>query len=224
MAIAAVLPTLAAPALSAPIDPAAGLDKRARSRAFEGEISRLGDAMRRRMMGRSWHRGCPVGLGRLRLLQVSHRGFDADPHRGELVVHRRVAGRILDVMRSLYRHRFPIRRMKPIDAYGGDDRRSMAADNTSGFNCRFVAGRPGVWSQHAYGRAIDINPIENPYVSGSHVSPPEGRPYADRSRDAKGMIHRGDHVVRAFRRAGWEWGGSWPGATKDYQHFSGNER
>jgi hypothetical protein len=222
--VAAASVTLSAVALSAPIDPRTGTAERAAVRAFEGEISPLGGAMRKRMKGRSWHRGCPVGLGKLRLLEVSHRGFDGEPHRGELVVHGRVARRIIDVMRSLYRHRFPIRRMKPIDAYGSDDRRSMAADNTSGFNCRFVAGRPGVWSQHAYGRAIDINPIENPYVSGSHVSPPEGRPYADRSRDAKGMIHRGDHVVRAFRRAGWGWGGNWPGATKDYHHFSGNGR
>jgi hypothetical protein len=203
-------------------EPAPATPQPAAERGFAGESSRLGHAMRKRMKGRSWHRGCPVGLGKLRLLEVSHWGFDRDTHRGELVVHARVAGRILDVMRSLYRRRFPIRRMKTIDAYGGDDNRSMDADNTSGFNCRFVAGRPGVWSQHAYGRAIDVNPIENPYVTPSgHVSPAAGRPYADRSRDAKGMIHPGDHVVRAFRRAGWEWGGNWPG-TKDYQHFSGN--
>jgi poly-gamma-glutamate synthesis protein (capsule biosynthesis protein) len=98
----------------------------------------------------------------------------------------------------------------------------MEADNTSAFNCRFVAGTQR-WSMHAYGRAIDINPVENPYVSGSHVSPPAGAPFADRSRDAAGMIHAGDAVVRAFkRRAGWKWGGSWPGGTRDYQHFSSN--
>ena len=96
----------------------------------------------------------------------------------------------------------------------------MAADNTSAFNCRFVAGQPGVWSEHAFGRAIDVNPIENPYVTGSgYVSPPAGAPYAHRSRHAQGMIHRGGPVVAAFAAAGWEWGGSWPG-TKDYQHFS----
>jgi D-alanyl-D-alanine carboxypeptidase len=191
---------------------------------FEGQSSKLGHAQRKRMKGRSWHRGCPVGLGKLRLLEVSHWGFDGDSHRGELVVHQRVAKRIVKVMRSLYRDRFPIRRMKLIDEYGGDDHRSMDADNTSAFNCRFVSGSPGVWSQHAYGRAIDINPVENPYVTGSHVSPPAGRPYADRSRDAKGMIKGGDHIVRAFRRAGWKWGGRWSGGTRDYQHFSGNGR
>ena len=112
--------------------------------------------------------------------------------------------------------------MELIDRYGADDRRSMAADNTSAFNCRFVAGT-NRWSMHAYGKAIDINPIENPYVSGSHVSPPAGEPYADRSRDAEGMIHAGDAVVEAFAsKAGWRWGGAWPAATRDYQHFSSN--
>jgi hypothetical protein len=79
------------------------------------------------------------------------------------------------------------------------------------------------WSQHAFGRAIDVNPIENPYVSGSHVSPPAGRPYANRSRHAPGMIHHGDRAFRAFARVGWEWGGDWPG-PKDYQHFSATGR
>jgi hypothetical protein len=96
----------------------------------------------------------------------------------------------------------------------------MSADNTSAFNCRFVAGTTR-WSMHAYGLAIDINPIENPYVSGSHVSPPEGRPYADRSRHARGMIHAGDDVFKAFaKKAGWEWLGDGPQSIRDYQHFS----
>jgi D-alanyl-D-alanine carboxypeptidase len=99
----------------------------------------------------------------------------------------------------------------------------MAADNTSAFNCRFVAGTSR-WSMHAYGLAIDINPIENPYVAGDHVSPPAGRPFADRSRDAKGMVHDGDEVVRAFAAIGWEWGGDWSGGVRDYQHFSVNGR
>ena len=102
-------------------------------------------------------------------------------------------------MRRLYRIDYPIRRMELVDRYGADDHRSMAADNTSAFNCRFVAGT-NRWSMHAYGRAIDINPVENPYVSGSHVSPPAGVPFADRSRHARGMIHAGDQVVRAFAR------------------------
>jgi hypothetical protein len=188
---------------------------------FAGTASRIDAETRERMTGSSWHRGCPVGLADLRLLRVSHLGFDGEVHFGRLVVAKRFAKPILQVMRSLYRHRFPIRRMRLVDAYGADDHRSMAADNTSAFNCRFVAAQPGVWSQHAYGRAIDINPVENPYVSGGHVSPPAGRPFADRSRDAPGMVHRGDSTVRAFAGVGWEWGGLWSPA-RDYQHFSSN--
>jgi hypothetical protein len=190
---------------------------------FEGSVEPLRGQVRERIEGSSWRPVCPVGLDKLRLVEVTHLGFDGDPHRGRLVVHRAHAGEILAVMRRLYRVGYPIRRMELIDRYGADDHRSMNADNTSAFNCRFVAGTER-WSMHAYGKAVDLNPIENPYVSGSHVSPPAGEPYADRTREAKGMIHAGDPVVKAFARAGWEWGGAWPGQTKDYQHFSANGR
>jgi len=190
--------------------------------AFEGRSEPIRGAVEERIVGSSWHRGCPVHHSKLRLLEVSHWGFDGEVHRGRLIVHGRHDRAILGVMQRLFERRYPIRRMELIDRYGADDRRSMAADNTSAFNCRFVAGT-NRWSMHAYGKAIDINPIENPYVSGSHVSPPDGEPFADRSRDAEGMIHAGDAVVRAFARgAGWRWGGAWPGSTKDYQHFSSN--
>jgi hypothetical protein len=187
---------------------------------FEGDSSPIDPKLRKRMTGKSWHEGCPVGIGKLRLLELSYRGFDDQDHRGRLVVHRRVAKDVLAIMEKLYEDRFPIRRMVLIDRYGADDHRSMNADNTSAFNCRFVAGQPGVWSEHAYGRAIDVNPVENPYVSaGGSVSPPKGEPYADRSKDAPGMIHDGDSTVRAFAEHGWEWGGNWS-PEKDYQHFS----
>jgi hypothetical protein len=191
--------------------------------AFVGKSQPIDREREQRMTGRSWHRGCPVPISQLRLLRVRHWGFDGDFHRGRLIVHENEAREILRAMESLFRERFPIRRMEVIDAYGGDDHRSMNADNTSAFNCRFVAGTSR-WSQHAFGKAIDLNPIENPYVTSSgHVSPPAGRPYADRSRDAKGMIKSGSSTVRAFRRVGWKWGGNWSG-TKDYQHFSTNGR
>jgi hypothetical protein len=184
--------------------------------AFHGSISRIDPNLRRRM--NSWHGGCPVPLRDLRLVRVTRWGFDSRAHRGRLIVERHQARGILHVMRVLYRHRYPIRRMRLVDAYGSDDHRSMAADNTSAFNCRFVAGT-GRWSAHAYGLAIDLNPVENPYVSGGHVSPPAGARFADRSSQAPGVIHRHGFVVRAFRRIGWEWGGNWS-SPKDYQHFS----
>jgi D-alanyl-D-alanine carboxypeptidase/RTX calcium-binding nonapeptide repeat (4 copies) len=192
--------------------------------SFDASAARLGNRLRRRIRGSSWHRGCPVGLGALRVLRMRHWTMaNRDVHRGLLVVHRDAAADVLRAMRAVFEHRFPIRRMKLVDRYGASDLRSMNADNTSAFNCRFVAGT-NQWSQHAFGRAIDINPIENPYVTGSgHVSPRAGRAYVDRSRRAPGMIHDGDAVVRAFARVGWGWGGHWS-SVKDYQHFSANGR
>jgi D-alanyl-D-alanine carboxypeptidase len=210
LAIVALLSGLAAP----------GGDGRGKTPAFRGEAQRLDAETRARMRGVSWHPGCPVGFAKLRLLTASHWGFDGRVHHGRLVVHRDSARGMLGVMRSLYQQRFPIRRMRLVDAYGADDHRSMAADNTSAFNCRFVAGSPGVWSEHAYGRALDLNPIENPYVTDSgYVSPPAGAPYARRGDRRPGMVHRGGAVVAAFAEIGWEWGGNWPGSV-DYQHFS----
>jgi hypothetical protein len=171
-------------------------------------------------LGASWHAGCPVGPERLRTLHVSFVGFDGHAHRGTIVVHRDVAGDVTAVFRRLYDARFPIRRMEPVAKYGGSDRRSMAADNTSGFNCRFASARgPRRWSAHAFGNAIDVNTIENPYVQGSYVSPSAGRAYLDRSRYRAGMAVAGGVLVRAFASVAWFWGGRWTGSP-DYQHFS----
>lgn len=192
---------------------------RATQPPFKGTIHAITPQMKAMMrQSGSWKPGCPVRFGDLRLLKLSYWGFDKRAHKGKLVVHRTWAKRLVTVFRKLYKARFPIRRMKLIDEYGAKDRRSMNADNTSAFNGRYVSGTTR-WSMHAYGLAIDINPVENPYVSGSYVSPKAGAKYMDRSRKAKGMIHSGDVVVRAFRSIGWKWGGDWPG-TKDYQHFS----
>ncbi len=186
---------------------------------FHGSVHRIGPELRQRMSGVSWHPGCPVGFHQLRLLKLSVWGFDGRVHRGRLVVNEDAARPMVSTMHRLFQLRFPIRRMRLVDAYGADDHRSMEADNTSAFNCRFVAGSER-WSEHAYGRAIDVNPIENPYADDDgYVSPPQGAPFADRSRRAKGLIHRGGPVVATFAAAGWEWGGNWAW-PKDYQHFS----
>ncbi len=188
---------------------------------FQGSAEPISPQLRERMTGVSWHRGCPVGLGDLRLLRVDRWGFDGEVRRGRLVVHRDSARAMLRTMRELFDLRFPIRRMRLVDAYGADDHRSMAADNTSAFNCRFVAGTSR-WSEHAFGHAIDVNPVENPYVtSEGYVSPPAGAPYIDRSQRAPGLIHRRGPVVAAFAENGWAWGGNWSW-PKDYQHFSAN--
>jgi D-alanyl-D-alanine carboxypeptidase len=131
-----------------------------------------------------------------------------------------VVGDVVRVFRRLYAARFPIRRLRPIDAYRGVDERSLAADNTAAFNCRYaVAPGPKRWSVHASGLAIDVNDVENPYRLGSRVIPPAGAPYLDRMRVRPGMALPGGVLVRAFASVGWQWGGRWT-ASPDYQHFS----
>ena len=170
------------------------------------------------MTGVSWRRGCPVALRDLRLLTLSHWGFDGRVRTGRLIVHRDAARGMVAVFRDLHAARFPIRRMVPVDAYGGSDFRSIEADNTSAFNCRYVDGTTR-WSNHTYGRAIDVNPIENPYVSGGSTSHAASRLYVSRDRRRPGMAYEGGALVRAFDRIGWGWGGRWT-SVKDYQHFS----
>jgi len=167
----------------------------------------------------SWRPGCPVSPRDLRLLTLTYWGFDDHAHQGELVVNARHAEAIVSVFARLFEVRFPIERMQLVDVYEGNDDRSMVANNTSAFNCREVAGRPGVLSQHALGTAIDVNPLINPWVHSGKVDPPEAAQYADRSKAWKGAIYADDVVVRAFAAIGWGWGGYWPGSY-DYQHFA----
>jgi hypothetical protein len=185
---------------------------------FRGTIERIDSAQAKRMTGVSWRPGCPVGLRDLRLLRLSHWGFDGKTRTGRLIVHRDVARELVQVFRDLYAAQVPIRRMVPVDAYGASDFRSIEADNTSAFNCRFVEGTTR-WSNHAYGTAIDLNPIENPYVSGGRTAHRASRPYVARTPRRPGMAYEGGALVRAFDRIGWGWGGRWT-SVKDYQHFS----
>jgi hypothetical protein len=171
-------------------------------------------------LSHSWRPGCPVGPAQLRLVRLAHWDFSGRRRIGELVVHHEAVPDVIAAFRRLYRARFPIRRMVRVDRFRGSDDASMAADNTSAFNCRYaVATGPKRWSAHAYGKAIDVNPVENPYVQGSTVSPANGRAYADRSRRSPGMAVAGGVLVSAFASRGWAWGGRWSG-TPDYQHFS----
>ncbi|MBB2914932.1 hypothetical protein FHS43_006244 [Streptosporangium becharense] len=167
----------------------------------------------------SWRPGCPVPVGDLRLITMTYWGFDDRPHTGELVVHKAAAQDIVSIFGRLYDWRWPIYKMELVDVYKGSDFASIDADNTSAFNCRPATGSSS-WSRHAYGRAVDINPRENPYVSGDgSVAHKNARKFAERPVKGPGVINPGDRVVRAFERAGWEWGGYWSG-IKDYQHFS----
>jgi hypothetical protein len=190
---------------------------------YRATVTELPPGVRQLMRGSSWHPGCPVGLDDLRLIRLTYRGFDGQIHPGKLVVHRRYSEGIARAFRALFEADFPIRGMQLVDRFGADDMESMKADNTSAFNCRYRDGTCCTWSMHAYGAAIDINPVENPYVGSWGVSPPNGASFVDRADRRPGMIFLKDRAWWAFHANGWEWGGSWTGA-KDYQHFSVNGR
>ncbi|HEY9558420.1 MAG TPA: M15 family metallopeptidase [Acidimicrobiales bacterium] len=152
-------------------------------------------------------------------MTVSYWDFDGAERTGEIVVHADYATDVVSVFDALFTARFPIAQMRLVDDFGGDDDRSMAANNTSGFNCRAATGSDA-WSEHAYGRAIDINPIQNPFVTASgDVIPPAGEAHRDRDVTEPGLITSDGPVVAAFAGIGWQWGGEWA-RGQDYQHFS----
>lgn len=185
---------------------------------FKGEIKTIDETLKRRMRY-SYREGCPVPIENLRYLSVSYWDFDGKINQGELVVNQDVADDMVKTMKVIFDAKFPIERMELVDNFKGDDNASMEANNTSAFNCRKKTGNPNSWSEHSYGRAIDINPVQNPYITGSTVLPPEGDSYTDRSKIRKGMIVDHDNVVTAFADIGWKWGGNWKDPI-DYQHFS----
>lgn len=194
---------------------------------YESSVEPLPAPLERTLEGRFWRPGCPVPLSDLRLLTVTHWGFDGREHTGQLVVHRDSARQLATVFRKLHALKFPIRHMRLDDMYG--PRRARPADNdiSGAFHCRRAVPSPcgsgsGNWSNHAYGHAIDLNPNENPYVGCGAVHDPRSAAYVDRTPLRKGMVTPA--VVRAFESIGWGWGGDWTGDTKDYMHFSTNGR
>jgi hypothetical protein len=195
--------------------------------AFESSVRPLPAPLRAQLTGRFWRPGCPVSLSQLRSLTVSHWGFDRRLHAGQLVVNRDVAVPLVSVFRRLYSLRFPIRHMRLADMYGPERARPKDGDISGSFECRQAVPSPctggsgtGSWSNHAYGYAIDLNPVENPYVGCGMTRDPTSLRYVDRSPLRRGMVTPA--VVKAFRSIGWGWGGAWTGDTKDYMHFSVN--
>lgn len=168
-------------------------------------------------LGASWRPGCPVGPEDLVHLDLRHLDRAGVIATGRLTVHRDVVDDVTTIFAELYRRRVPITSIVPAADFDGDDDAMMAVNNTSGFNCRAVVGGTG-WSRHAFGRAIDINPLVNPYVRGTTVLPPAGRLWTDRTRYEPGMLYGGGSVVELVRALGWRWGGDWQ-SLKDYQHI-----
>ena len=168
----------------------------------------------------SWRAGCPVSPLQLRALHLLFYGFDKKAHLGTIVVNATVVSAVLAVFKRLYQGHFPIRAMQPVDVFHASDPASMAADNTSGFNCRYaVTTGPRQWSVHAYGEAIDVNPVENPYLEAGKAEPSAGAAFLNRTPLRPGMSGPRSLLNAAFASVGWQWGGRWS-ASPDYQHFS----
>lgn len=197
------------------------------AQTFEGSVRVLPSPLRAALTGRFWRPGCTVPLSHLRLLTVSHWDFDGRTRTGQLVVNRDYAAQLVGVFRRLYSLRFPIRHMRLDDMYGPKRARPKGGDVTGSFSCRQAVPSPctggsgtGSWSNHAYGLAIDLNPVENPYVGCGMTRDPTSLRYVKRTPLRRGMVTPA--VIRAFQSIGWEWGGAWTGETKDYMHFSHN--
>lgn len=182
------------------------------------------DSVRERMDGKSYSDGCPVKMDDLRYLKISHYDFAGEIRVGEMVCHKDIADKLVNVFRVLFMQKYPIEKIRLIDEYGGDDEASMRDNNTSCFNFRTVAGSKKL-SRHAYGKAVDINPLYNPYVrvladGKSFIQPSTAEKFVKRDkRKNPYMINRTDAAYIAFRDAGFKWGGNWR-RYKDYQHFS----
>ncbi len=191
---------------------------------FWGMSQEIPEPVAALMIGRSYKEGCPVLLTDLSYISVSHWGYDGKVHVGHMVVHAKLALELLEIFKELFDHQFPIERMELIDLYEADDDRSMSANNSSCFCFRPNTTTPGIFSNHSYGIAIDINPLVNPYVKGSRVLPEGGKAYLDRTVSYFGGITDSpDNICyQAFISRGYHWGGSsWPD-RQDYQHFSKN--
>jgi poly-gamma-glutamate synthesis protein (capsule biosynthesis protein) len=173
------------------------------------------------MEGVSWHGDdprCPRWAD-LAYLQLDHVTFDGTA-RGELVVAAALAARTVALFRRLWQLGLPVRQLRLVDDFAASDDASMAADNSSAFNFRVIAGTD-LLSQHALGRAIDINPVENPWrkvdpTGAGRIVPDAGRAFADRTVIRPGMIVRPGPVVAAFDELGWEWGGDWRHSFDDH--------
>lgn len=197
----------------------------AHAQAMTAGQQSIPDAVWKEMQGRSWHPKlkCPARKD-LVLLTLPYLDFEGQPRLGQMIVAKRVADTVSSIFTELFDSKaFRIQRMELVDKYGGDDAKSMAANNTTAFNCRLVTGGKRL-SNHAFGTAVDINPIQNPWVSKGNTSPPAGREYdspGERSADVIGIITSDGLVAKTFKARKWSWGGDWK-SLKDYQHFSEN--
>ena len=194
------------------------------SAKFEYQISSIPKPIKQIMVGTTWHKGCPAQLDDLAYLKLSYWGFDHKPHIGELIINKVLAQETVDIFRKIYQEKFPIHKMILPSRLRKANKSETQSDDTHGFRCDPDGDKPGLFSTHAYGVAIDINPVENPakidpkLVKGG-ISPQNGKPFLKRSPMRQGMVNAKDPAFNAFTKHGWEWGGFYPKSEIDYMHF-----
>ena len=193
---------------------------------YSSQIKPINGYIKQKMInGNTWRKSCPIKLKELRLIKISYIGFDNKEHLGEMIVHKSVANEVVNIFKELKQIKYPIEKIQLVSNYKGSDDLSMKNNNTSSFNCRLMTGSKTKYSTHSYGKAIDINPIQNPYVKKNVVLPKEGVNYIGANRvhlsnqaDDIAIILKNDKIVKIFKKYGWMWGGDWK-SLKDYQHF-----
>lgn len=216
----AVIPPADIAASESSVQDAASKSAATKAAALDARFNLVVSKVGRKDLPYTYRSGCPVGPSGLRMLTLTHIGFDKKDHRGVIVVRTSEVNDIAAVFKRALADRFPIRLMRPVDRYKGSDIRSMEKDNTSAFNCRHVTGNPSRLSQHSYGNAVDVNTKENPYVTGSRVYPASSRTYLNRGNVRKGMLLKSGPIPKEFANRRWFWGARW--SHPDYQHFSSN--
>ena len=167
--------------------------------------------------GVTYHKNDSITIADLAYLEVLHIDFDGKSAKGELICNKKLAKEILHIFKDLYDKKYAIEKLRLADEYGGDDDRIMADNNSSCFNYRVIFGTKTI-SLHGLGRAIDINPLYNPYIVNGKIMPDNATPFADRDKDFPHKIDKNDVCFKVFKSYGWLWGGDWTD-SKDYQHF-----
>ena len=204
-------------ALAAGVSPVVRVSVTASLNSVVGRVSRVD-------VQYSWRPGCPVHYTRLRSITFNYWNLGGGFERGTLIVDQGSVSHIRSAFHAAFVARFPIHSVIPIERYykGGTrsgvaaDIASMSADNTSGFNCRAVVGHPGRRSSHSWGSSIDVNPRENPYVTGGRIYPAGSAAYVNRTNRRPGMLYRSSALVVSLRNNGWTW---W-GGKRDFHHIS----
>ncbi|MFP5322894.1 MAG: M15 family metallopeptidase [Acidimicrobiia bacterium] len=168
----------------------------------------------------TWSSECPVARDDLRWIRLTFWGFDGETHTGELLVHADAVDAVVAGFQRLHERRFPIEEMRIVTPADLDAPATGDGNNTTAFVCRPTRGSTQ-WSEHAYGRAVDINPFHNPYVKGEVVLPELATAYVDRSDQRPGMLV--DDDVAGFVERGWGWGGRWS-SLYDWMHVSASGR